>query len=278
MDGKKSDNEFGASPSNNLDPTEQIHKAIVALEAEMKAVLNSTDIPHFSFKDRFDQIQVRIDQLKAKGLSPSDILDLESHLANLNRLLMANLTKNRAPTISIDKDQTHKIIVDLLKEQGVKKEEIPRSIEIIDQFFETGKPLKDVLEISDSTIETMYARAYSLYQSAKYDEAIRLFYILTLLAPWVVKFHMGVAACLHQQKNYTDAIRIYILVIALDPTNPIPVFHLHDCQLGLGFIPAAKASLRKVINLGIEKPQYAVLVHRAGLMMTKLTKKHPELT
>jgi len=276
--GNKSDDELEASPSNTLDPSEQIHKAIAALENDMKAALSGKTTPSSTFKDQFDQIQAKIDQLKAKGVSPSDILDLESHLANLNRFLTANLSKNMAPTASVDKYQIHKSIVDLLKKQGVKKEEISRSIELIDDYIESGKPLKDLLQISDNTIEIIYTSAYTLYQNARYDEAIRQFYFLTLLTPWAAKFHMGVAACLHHQKNYPDAIRIYILVIALDPTNPFPHFYLHDCQLELGFIPAAKASLRQVISLGIEKPQYAVLVHRAGIILAKLTKEYPELT
>ncbi len=171
--------------------------------------------------------------------------------------------------------------LDAIIEEAVSKQE-----DIIDaqadrlkkyarEFFDSGKPLKEILNFSDEFIEMIYSHAYFLYQSAKYQRANHLFRLLTVLCPTDLRFYLGVAACFHQEKNYDYAARSYYLATFIDPEDPMAAYYKSDCDINLGNFENAKASLRQVIERGISNPKYHVIVDRARLTLEKLEKEHP---
>lgn len=131
---------------------------------------------------------------------------------------------------------------------------------------------KDLLEMSDAQVEAIYAQAYRLYNTGKYNDAISLFRLLTMIDPTEAKFSLGLAACFHMLKDYKAASDLYVLCGVLDPESPIPAFHASDCYLQMKDKVSAIISLELAIKKAGQKPQYQILRDRAQLTIDSLKK------
>ncbi len=137
---------------------------------------------------------------------------------------------------------------------------------ILETVVKKGIMPKKALQISDDTMEALYAQGYNLYNLGKYNEASYIFRLLMMLDPVTPKYTLGIAACLHRMKDYENAANVYILCSTLDPTNPLPHFHASDCYLKLKAFELARFSLNMTISIASEQPQYAMVKERATLM------------
>ncbi|MGK5594182.1 MAG: SycD/LcrH family type III secretion system chaperone [Parachlamydiaceae bacterium] len=160
-----------------------------------------------------------------------------------------------------------KVTPNLSKEDKAKQEEL------LQQVFEEGKQLKDVLNVSNETIEYLYSQAYQLYKTGKYPEANRYFHILYILESQDVRFPMGIAACHHMQKHYRQAVEWYYLCAALDDTSPLPYYHISDCFLKLGEKLSALIALRMLGVRITDEPQFAKIKEKSQRMMESLTEE-----
>lgn len=132
--------------------------------------------------------------------------------------------------------------------------------------------LKSLSGVSDEKEETVYAQAYLLYNSGRYNDAIEIFRVLIMLNTSEPKYMMGLAACFHMMKAYDAAISTYTLVSFLDPDNPIPYFHTSDCALQLGDKLSAMVALQMAIKRA-DKPEFKTLRERAEITMSGLKKE-----
>ena len=139
-------------------------------------------------------------------------------------------------------------------------------------FFEKGFAPKDIFNITSGQMEGMYAKAYNLYQSGKYKEAIQIFRLLIMLTPNESKYSLGLAACFHMMKDYDNAIETYTMYSVLNPDDPIGYFHISDCLLSTN----EKMSAIVALEMAIEKansPQFKILKDRAVLTVENLKKE-----
>lgn len=140
-------------------------------------------------------------------------------------------------------------------------------------IVQKGISPKDAMGVSDEQSEAIYAQAYRLYNTGKYQEAIHLFRVLIFLLPNEYKYSLGLAACFHMLKEYDNAIRAYMVAGLLDGNSPIPHFHASDCYIQMQDPASAILMLDMAINKAANKPEFQILKDRALLMMSSLKKE-----
>lgn len=140
-------------------------------------------------------------------------------------------------------------------------------------MMQKGALPKDMLGISDGTIEAIYGQAYRLYNTGKYKDACQLFRLLVMLHASEPKYCMGMAACFHMLKDYKGAVEAYAVCSLIDPESPIPHFHSSDCYLQMKNPISALVALEMAVKRAGDRPHYAVLKDRAMLTVASLKKE-----
>lgn len=145
-----------------------------------------------------------------------------------------------------------------------------KHIEALTKVFEEGMLPQDALGFSQDFVEMLYAYAYKLFQSGKFDEAATAYKYLMVLCPFDVRQPMALAACYHKKRNYADAISNYIVATVLAPDSPMPYYHASDCFLKSDDKDGAIFMLTKAVEKAKENPEYAALLQRAELSLEQL--------
>lgn len=185
-----------------------------------------------------------------------------------NRETMENNIKSAPKQLKKVSEQTAK---KLEENTNVDEEEIFR------KFNESLKEPRDILGLTDPVVEGIYAQAYRLYNTGRYKDSIQLFRLLVSLAPTEEKFILGLGACFHLLKEYSDAVDTYTLCAALNPHNPIPLYHISDCLVQMNDPVSAKVTLELAIKAAGGKPEYATLKDRALLTLDSLNARVKEV-
>lgn len=142
--------------------------------------------------------------------------------------------------------------------------------------IEKSKSAKEVMGLTDAMVEGIYGQAYRLYNTGKFDEAIKIFRMLVMMNSAEPKYSMGLAACFHMKKNYKAAVEGYAIVQVIDPNNPVPFYHMSDCFIQLGDLSSAYYSLEMAVKRAGDKPEFKALKEKAALTMKSLKKEIEE--
>lgn len=167
--------------------------------------------------------------------------------------------------------------------QGMKKavEQTAQSIgqkrgeafsQMTNKALQKGSSIKDILGVSDASVESVYGQAYLLYNTGRYRDAAEIFRLLIMLNSTEPKYLMGLAACYHMLKEYLSAASTYNLVSIIDPNNPIPYFHASDCYIHTGDKTTAAVMLEMAIKRAGEKAEFSTLLQRAKITLEALKK------
>jgi type III secretion system low calcium response chaperone LcrH/SycD len=138
------------------------------------------------------------------------------------------------------------------------------------KMFKEGKTPSETLGVNKEVMESIYAQAYRLYNTGKYEEAIHLFRILIMMNSNETKYLLGLAACFHMIKEYESAIQTYTLCSACDAENPLPHYHISDCFIQLKDLLSAMISLELAIARTEGKQEYSKIRERALLSLESL--------
>lgn len=141
------------------------------------------------------------------------------------------------------------------------------------EFFKNGHMPRDIFNLNDRQVETLYAQAYNFYQMGRYFDAIQIFRLLIILNVGEVKYVLGLASCMHMMKEFKNAADIYTFCTILDPENPIPFYHMSDCFLEMKDPHSAYVSLEMAIKKAGIKPEFQVLKDRAAITLQNLRNK-----
>ncbi|KAF3362291.1 Type III secretion specific chlamydia chaperone 2 [Chlamydiales bacterium STE3] len=144
---------------------------------------------------------------------------------------------------------------------------------LLSEVVDEGKLLKDVLNVSDDTIEYLYSQAYRLYKTGKYKDSSRYFHILYMLNGLDLRFTMGIAACHHMQKEYQKAVEWYFVCAALDENSPLPYYHISDCFLKMEENLSALIALKMLEARITDEPQFAQIKEKSMRMIAKLSEE-----
>lgn len=140
----------------------------------------------------------------------------------------------------------------------------------ISKVFKEGSSPQDALGLDKSILDSVYAQAYRLYNTGKYEEAIQQFRILIMMNSMETKYILALAACFHMIKDYPNAIQTYTMYSVLDPENPLPHYHTSDCFIQLKDYLSAMISLELAISRAEGKEQYSKIKERALLGLESL--------
>lgn len=159
-------------------------------------------------------------------------------------------------------DEQIKAITDSIKDQ-VSPKELKLQREALEKIFKEGKGVYEAVGVSKESLEYIYSHGYSLYKAGKYDDAIRIFHILNFLNGSDTRFLFSLAACHHMKKNYQEALVLYTSCHAHDRKNPVLMWHIADCYLGLGKKMNALLCLKLAASLAKEDAKFDPLRIRA---------------
>ncbi|WP_217273963.1 SycD/LcrH family type III secretion system chaperone [Shewanella sp. VB17] len=140
-------------------------------------------------------------------------------------------------------------------------------------FIEDGGTMGMLRNVPDDAIEQMYAVAFNYFESAKYDQAHKIFQLLCTLDHYQVRFFMGLGACRQELQQYEQAVDAYSFVTLIDVNEPRAPFHAAECHLSLGNMEAAESGFYTANHLAKTQPAYSALALRASAMLEEITKQ-----
>ncbi|WP_454688940.1 hypothetical protein [Achromobacter aloeverae] len=112
--------------------------------------------------------------------------------------------------------------------------------------------------------KALYERGYAFYESARYDEAYRLFVRLVLDDPGNTQGLRAAAAAAQAQGKYELALNFYTpWMMATD--DPLPAARFAECLLKLGRVTLAREAIDIARSLCVNEEHGAVREYCASL-------------
>ncbi len=142
--------------------------------------------------------------------------------------------------------------------------------DMITNFLNNGKTLKDMKGLTDENMEAIYGVAYQFYNSGNFEQAVKVFQFLCYFDHLEKKFWMGLGATRQMLKKYSEAIDAYSFAALLDVNDPRPPLQAADCHMALGNRDAAISGLTAAIEWSGDNPQYQTVKERATALLELL--------
>ncbi|MCG6236018.1 SycD/LcrH family type III secretion system chaperone VcrH [Vibrio diabolicus] len=146
-------------------------------------------------------------------------------------------------------------------------------VEELLSFLEEGGTLKMLHDVSQDTIEHIYAVGYNFFQSGKIEQAAKVFQLLSMLDHYQARFFIGLGAARQELGEYLQAIDAYSYAALVDVNDPRPPFHSAECHLKLEQLTEAESGFYSAKEMSAGKSQYADLHERAGIMLEAVRNK-----
>ncbi|HHF2891838.1 TPA: SycD/LcrH family type III secretion system chaperone VcrH [Vibrio diabolicus] len=140
-------------------------------------------------------------------------------------------------------------------------------------FLEEGGTLKMLHDVSQDTIEHIYAVGYNFFQSGKIEQAAKVFQLLSMLDHYQARFFISLGAARQELGEYLQAIDAYSYAALVDVNDPRPPFHSAECHLKLEQLTEAESGFYSAKEMSAGKSQYADLHERAGIMLEAVRNK-----
>ena len=107
-----------------------------------------------------------------------------------------------------------------------------KEIETAYELMLRGASVGDLLGITPENLETLYALGYSLYNSGKYEDSLKVFRALCLYESTDVRFWLGLGGCQDNLKRYQEAAQAYAMGAVMSGlTDPEPMYYAALCFL-----------------------------------------------
>jgi len=132
---------------------------------------------------------------------------------------------------------------------------------------------KEVIGTSQKHIDSLYSQAYKVYNAGKFAEAAQMFANLVSLDYKDTKYLFCLAASLHLAEQYVNATNAYAFYATQEPKNPIPFYHMADCQMKTDDLTGAAVALEMAIIRAADHPQYQVLKDRCAFSLESVKKE-----
>lgn len=161
-------------------------------------------------------------------------------------------------------------IIDHLGEE-ISSDSKAKLLEAIPKILLGGQSPCKVLGFPPEKLEDLYLVGYNFFYAGKYKDALKIFNVLRELDPDDERYSFAIAACYQLSKDYVNAASNYINCSQLDPTNPLPYFHLYDCFKKSNLLYSAFHSLIEARVFAEENPDYAELKEKITLELSAFT-------
>lgn len=146
------------------------------------------------------------------------------------------------------------------------KRDITEIYQEVEDFLLAGGSVADMYGLKMEDLEPVYAHGYSLYNQARWTEALQVFSFLTYHSHLEQRFHVARGACLQMMKLYEDALRAYGPAYVLDATDPTVSLHIAECFIALGKKEEARGVLENVAELTQDNAAFAQINKRGAAL------------
>jgi type III secretion system low calcium response chaperone LcrH/SycD len=143
--------------------------------------------------------------------------------------------------------------------------------EIVAKVLKGETIMRAEIGLDENDMEALYAVAYNVYQSGKYQDAVKIFGLLSVLDPTDYRFVFGGASCMQMLGEYMMAGMYYQMAGGLDTANPAPMLHSAECFLALKDRDGAKFALEQALERAGDKAEFTPIKKRAEVMLENLT-------
>lgn len=140
----------------------------------------------------------------------------------------------------------------------------------IRQVLNGETTLRQEMGLSDAELEALYGVAYSIYQTGRYRDALRVFSLLASMNPYDFRLIFGVASCFQMIEEYMMAAIFYQLAGSLDPKNPSPMLHTAECLTSLKDSSGARVALEETVKRADSNVLYEPVRQRAEIMLANM--------
>lgn len=103
----------------------------------------------------------------------------------------------------------------------------------------------------------LYAKAYHLYESGRYRDALHFFRTLCVMDVDEVRHWVGLGATYQMLHDHTQALAAYGMAALLDETNPTVHLHAAECLLALKRIEECRNALSLAEQHSKDKIEFA---------------------
>ncbi|MBB5037710.1 SycD/LcrH family type III secretion system chaperone [Prosthecobacter dejongeii] len=141
-----------------------------------------------------------------------------------------------------------------------------------EKFGANGRTYQDFTNLTPQSMEVIYMVGYNQYNAGKYDEAERIFQLLSILNHFDRRFWTGLGACREQQKKYEEAIKAYGFLTMLDMEDPQPPLLMAKCYIAQGKVSDAEGALHACTYIARKKPAHAAILEQAENLLELLEK------
>lgn len=145
--------------------------------------------------------------------------------------------------------------------------------EFYEKFGANGRTFQDFTELTPQSMEVIYMVAFNHYNAGKYDDAEKVFQLLSMLNHFEKKYWKGLGASREAQGKFELALQAYGYLGLLDIKDPYPPLHAAKCLLGLNKIKEAESALRAAAHNASSNPEHSAMQEEAEGLLTLLANK-----
>lgn len=146
-------------------------------------------------------------------------------------------------------DKVNRFISDLEKEFIAVPEEIVRAgAQSVFDYIKGKKTLAQMFNITPDMMKFMVEQGYTQFKTGRYDDADRVFRVLTFLDWNNSAFHSMRGTILQKQKKYGEAVAEYSVAIKINPKNIVALVNRSEIFLLHGHIPYAHHDLDEALK------------------------------
>jgi tetratricopeptide (TPR) repeat protein len=103
--------------------------------------------------------------------------------------------------------------------------------------------------ISQSSIVTFYGIGTKLFNEKKYNDAISVFYLLSVLNPYTYEIWLSLGMSAHKIEEWGTAIHAYSMAAIFKPEQALPHLYAAECFVAIQDWEDAQVSLHSFENL-----------------------------
>jgi len=138
------------------------------------------------------------------------------------------------------------------------------------KFGANGRTFRDFTQLTPESMEAIYMIAYNQYNGGKYEDAERIFQLLSFLDHFDERYWLGLGASRERLKKYDEAIKAFTFLNVLNMDNPQPALLIAKCHIAAGKSEDAQGALHACVYLSGEKPEHADLKLQAQNLLELL--------
>ena len=170
-------------------------------------------------------------------------------------------------------DAEMKRFFDSIEEQykDVPKEEIERGARKIKDFIDDKLNWAQLFDFTPEMLFQMAEYGFMQFKTGRYDDAERVFKVLTVLDWKNAYYHSVMGSILQRQKRYGEAIAEYSQAIEFDSEDIVSYTNRGEILLMHGIVDEARADFEHAIRLDPEADDR--FANRARVLMKEIEKR-----